>query len=578
MSKVLVVDDDAARGGTISQALERGGFETVWASDGNEALRAFLNELPDAVMVGPFAADPDEGFCRRLRETRPGAKTPIILYCESLRGEALKQALARSGCNVYVEFPASDERLIEVCRHSLGQVEPAFASPGAALSEIEIQGRDIDDHLDSMFSTGVPPKSHAWSAGSDLSFETDRAELPPEVFPEGSTTAASLADGVGAVPAFGTQAEHLDPDRDLIGFEPDTVSFESPIEVDTRNLPASAAEAWPVQHPVEPAGPMEVARAAVEPAAADVTTTRPMTRNVVVPEVTPPPMASLDFGLDDDALAGYMEEKPVAPAPPVQAARPRSSRGWLLGVVAAVALVGAAGLFFMLRSSSSGVADEPDRVAAARPAPPAPRFQPTAPLVDPSLPSGPAHEPVPDEAADNAAPIDETTEPPIAADPQTPAPAVAEVKPAPRPRTTEPVAAMPRVTEPTATPRPAAVIPDATASLAPPPKPHSETIFEPSTTVLDAESAGPGFTPPRVLNRIQPTFATTAVPAGGETVVLRVLVNEWGKVVRVVVEQGRLGGPLVESAVSAALDTRYRPAENQGTQVRSWARETFVFK
>ena len=66
--------------------------------------------------------------------------------------------------------------------------------------------------------------------------------------------------------------------------------------------------------------------------------------------------------------------------------------------------------------------------------------------------------------------------------------------------------------------------------------------------------------------------------AGFDIVMLRVLIDETGKPVRVVVAQGTPGGPLVASAIDAILHSKYEPATEDGSPVRAWKTEKFAFK
>jgi protein TonB len=61
-------------------------------------------------------------------------------------------------------------------------------------------------------------------------------------------------------------------------------------------------------------------------------------------------------------------------------------------------------------------------------------------------------------------------------------------------------------------------------------------------------------------------------------VVLNVLVNESGRVVRVVVDEGIPGSPLEAAAIDAVLRWEYRPGTENGSPVRAWVTETFVFE
>ncbi len=58
---------------------------------------------------------------------------------------------------------------------------------------------------------------------------------------------------------------------------------------------------------------------------------------------------------------------------------------------------------------------------------------------------------------------------------------------------------------------------------------------------------------------------------------LKVLVSERGKVVRVVVKEGTRDSSLVASAIDAVLRYKYQPATENGDAVRAWTVEKLTF-
>lgn len=612
VSKVLLVDNETTRVTDIRQALERGGFETVSAADGNEALKTFLNEVPDLVMVGPLAADPDENFCQRMRETRPGTTIPILLYCESLSGDALKAALERSGCNVYVEMPASDERLVEVCRHALLEsVEPgpaeapeavataeasAFASPAAALAQLETSGSDIDAHLDVLFETGEAPDS---SDELPVSLETDISELPlgpvisqPDSVPE-ATMAAETESPIDseAPPA----EQDLESGRDPVGFQPDAVSFEDAGEVDPGIQPEIASEAASlIQSPCGSPAPAIDEPAGFTSTDTDIDTSSAGSLDLDVDEfpdtegASPVPLPGLPGVVGDSPGASPVADSPGSSYSEMRGApyaAASTSRGWLWGILALAAVIGSIGLFFVLRpapSDDSGAGN----LASMRPATPAPRV-PAAiePATEPAIDAGnaavdplveeatdDAAEMIDDSAAEASASVNAAHEKAVDVADAGAAVAIGSQETAEATITEDATDTGPETT--TADSRPAPV----EVPVAPKPAPVENMVFQPSTEIVDAATAGEGFQAPRSINRVEPTYNPQDLPDGGETVTLRVLVNDWGKAVRVEIEQGRASSPLVNAAIDAVLNTRYQAAELRGRQVRAWTTETFEFE
>jgi len=93
-----------------------------------------------------------------------------------------------------------------------------------------------------------------------------------------------------------------------------------------------------------------------------------------------------------------------------------------------------------------------------------------------------------------------------------------------------------------------------------------------------AAPAAPRFVPPVAKDRVEPVYSPkTLKRTGSQSVVLKVLVSERGKVVRVMVERGEPGSPLVAAAIDAVLRSTYQPATENGAPVRAWTQESYVF-
>jgi TonB family protein len=89
----------------------------------------------------------------------------------------------------------------------------------------------------------------------------------------------------------------------------------------------------------------------------------------------------------------------------------------------------------------------------------------------------------------------------------------------------------------------------------------------------------PGYEPPQVIERFEPAYPERARRQNkGGSVVLKVLVSEEGRVVRVVVEAGEPDAEFEAAAIDAVLRWRYRPAQEHGHAIRGWTSETFDFE
>ncbi len=89
----------------------------------------------------------------------------------------------------------------------------------------------------------------------------------------------------------------------------------------------------------------------------------------------------------------------------------------------------------------------------------------------------------------------------------------------------------------------------------------------------------PPFQPPVPIDHPQPAYPEAAKKRREiGTIVLKVLVSETGRVVRVVVDDGLPGSHIEAAAIETVLHWKYEPAMENGHPIRAWATEEFTFK
>jgi len=107
--KALVVDDDRTLADVVAFTLRREGYQVIQAYDGETALRRWMDEAPDIIVLDINLPKLD-GFtvCQRIREQ---TDTPIILL--TVRGEEddIVQGL-NLGADDYVTKPFSPRQLV----------------------------------------------------------------------------------------------------------------------------------------------------------------------------------------------------------------------------------------------------------------------------------------------------------------------------------------------------------------------------------------------------------------------------------------------------------------------------------
>ncbi len=218
-----------------------------------------------------------------------------------------------------------------------------------------------------------------------------------------------------------------------------------------------------------------------------------------------------------------------------------------------------------------GVIEPPPKVSRwIPPAPPSKRKaeRPPSPrLAAPELttPPEPRSEPVTVKVA--VAPVTEAVAQPtvpIKSHPTLPAPQIVS---------STPVAEATPVAEPTPTPTLEPTVPvEAPVEIAASVEPE---IVAPAKKAVVI----PPFQPPVAIENPQPTYPAAARKRKEiGTIVLKVLVSETGRVVRVVVDDGLAGSHIEAAAIETVLHWKYEPATENGHPIRAWATEEFTFK
>lgn len=144
--KALVVDDDVVLADLVAFSLRKEGFQVIQAQDGQSALKRWLDERPDIVILDvnlPKVMPPMDGFMvmQRIREK---ANTPIIML--TVRGEEddIVHGL-KMGADDYIVKPFSPRQFIarvqSVMRRSLHGPDASFLKVG--LLRLETERREV---------------------------------------------------------------------------------------------------------------------------------------------------------------------------------------------------------------------------------------------------------------------------------------------------------------------------------------------------------------------------------------------------------------------------------------------------
>jgi two-component system phosphate regulon response regulator PhoB len=112
-STILIADDDADILELLETVLTRGGYGTIPAADGEEALRLARERLPracilDVVMPGLDGLE----VLRALRGDTATAEIPVLMLSASVQNPDVEAAL-KAGANDYLTKPFSYTELLE---------------------------------------------------------------------------------------------------------------------------------------------------------------------------------------------------------------------------------------------------------------------------------------------------------------------------------------------------------------------------------------------------------------------------------------------------------------------------------
>lgn len=163
MSRILIVEDEAAIADLEKDYLELSGFEVEVSNDGNTGLKRALNEDFDLVILDLMLPGVD-GFeiCRQVRAEK---NTPIIMVSakkddiDKIRGLGL-------GADDYMTKPFSPSELVARVKAHMARYERLIGSVVEENKVVEIRGIKIDTTA-----------RRVWVNGEEKSFTTKEFDL-----------------------------------------------------------------------------------------------------------------------------------------------------------------------------------------------------------------------------------------------------------------------------------------------------------------------------------------------------------------------------------------------------------------
>ena len=137
MSRILIVEDDAALRGSIRSTLERNGYEVRTAGDGAAGARELQTGAYDAVLLDiglPFV----DGW--RILSGLEGKRVPSVIVISARGGEQDKVRALDMGADDYLAKPFGADELLARIRAVLRRTQPA-AGPNVV---VKIGGVTVD--------------------------------------------------------------------------------------------------------------------------------------------------------------------------------------------------------------------------------------------------------------------------------------------------------------------------------------------------------------------------------------------------------------------------------------------------
>ncbi len=135
---VLIVEDEAPQAEMLRYNLEKGGFRTLIAEDGEEGLILAREHNPDIAILDwmlPGLSGID--LCRRLRDDAATKNIPIILLTARGEEDDRVQGLD-SGADDYVVKPFSPKEMLARVRALLRRMNPDLAGETLSYGDIEM--------------------------------------------------------------------------------------------------------------------------------------------------------------------------------------------------------------------------------------------------------------------------------------------------------------------------------------------------------------------------------------------------------------------------------------------------------
>lgn len=120
MKRVLVVEDNENNMKLITFILEKAGYRTIKAENGQRGIELALKERPDFILLDIQLPDMDGvEVLKEIRKSEINGEIPIIAVTSyAMSGD--RDRLLQAGCTGYIEKPIDPETIIAQIRSATG--------------------------------------------------------------------------------------------------------------------------------------------------------------------------------------------------------------------------------------------------------------------------------------------------------------------------------------------------------------------------------------------------------------------------------------------------------------------------
>ncbi len=142
--KILIVDDEQDIVDLVGYNLEKAGYKTLRAYDGEAGLKKALSEGPDLVVLDVMLPGLDGWeVCKRIRANEKTARLPVMML--TAKGDETEKVLGLElGADDYLTKPFSPKELVARVRALLRRSPKAAPAPAGQGAKVHFEPLEID--------------------------------------------------------------------------------------------------------------------------------------------------------------------------------------------------------------------------------------------------------------------------------------------------------------------------------------------------------------------------------------------------------------------------------------------------